>query len=175
MKAWAQDTILQAIIIVGSTRRNPYRLMRSCTGNSAVKKQISWIVVPWDLVRVIGIKSSEIGRQLAHVHCYSRLSSCSNLQEDCLSKRWRGCHDLAATQRTARRYSHKVRIISLSNIWEMVSNHDTDPAEKEQVCFPNYRSLLLHCPCGSRVKAMEAFVWRMRRNDLREILRYHWL
>ncbi len=40
------QTVDQAMIIVGSTIRNPNLFVSICTGNSASKKQTSCIVVP---------------------------------------------------------------------------------------------------------------------------------
>jgi hypothetical protein len=40
-------TVDHSIIMIGRTYLNPYRLVRNWTGNSAARKQTSWMLFPF--------------------------------------------------------------------------------------------------------------------------------
>jgi hypothetical protein len=89
------QTVPQSIIIVGRTYLKPYRLVRNWTGNSAVRKQRSWMVVPCLLVN----DNFFLGQE--HTHCCSHRLSDAGPSGDCRLVHLRDLLCPTGVQRTA--------------------------------------------------------------------------
>lgn len=80
IQAWVHDTRLQAIIIRGRTLRNPYRLIRSWTGNSAAKNRTSWTV--WPYVCLVSLYPRYSYRELVDMKAYIVIVIAVHVQVD---------------------------------------------------------------------------------------------
>lgn len=93
-----QQTVPHDIIMRGRMFLKPNRLMSSWTGNSAVRKDSNWIVVPWT-----GVGFSwafMLQEEKRHIRCCSRWLSYSNHPANYPSTRSRDCRDPVADRRT---------------------------------------------------------------------------